>query len=350
MAKQPAPASGEAFQRFKADLRSGRLGNFYVLYGEEAFLREYYVNQITQKLAAGPAAEFNAHRFRAEDLTPQALSDAIDAMPMMSERTLVRVDDADLFGMPEDLRRQYVRILSDIPEYCCVVFTYDTVEFRINGTMKALAACFREKAQIVEFAKQSERDLSVWIARHFRAHEKSIPDDLCRYLIFITDGMMTTLQGEIEKIAAYSQGSAITRGDIDAVVIPALSAQSFDISDAVIKGRFDVALVKLQELFAMQTDPIAILGAIGAQLRRVHYARAILSAGRGQKELMDLTGLRSYPAGLTMSAARTVTDRFCRAALELCLQTDVQMKTSAGDAGQLLELLIVRLAQEAQRD
>ena len=65
---------------------------------------------------------------------------------------------------------------------------------------------------------------------------------------------------------------------------------------------------------------------------------------------MDLTGLRSYPAGLTMSAARTVTDRFCRAALELCLQTDVQMKTSAGDAGQLLELLIVRLAQEAQRD
>lgn len=40
----------------------------------------------------------------------------------------------------------------------------------------------------------------------------------------------------------------------------------------------------------MQTDPIAVLGAIGAQLRRLYYARVILSAGGGQKELMELTG------------------------------------------------------------
>ena len=98
----------------------------------------------------------------------------------------------------------------------------------------------------------------------------------------------------------------------------------------------------------MQTDPIAVLGAIGAQLRRLYYARVILSAGGGQKELMELTGLKSYPAGLTMSAARRVTDRFCQTAIEQVLQTDVAMKTSASDPEQLLELLIVRLAQEAQ--
>ena len=42
----------------------------------------------------------------------------------------------------------------------------------------------------------------------------------------------------------------------------------------------------------------AVLGAIGAQLRRLFYARVILSAGGGQKELMELTCLKSYPAGL----------------------------------------------------
>ena len=98
----------------------------------------------------------------------------------------------------------------------------------------------------------------------------------------------------------------------------------------------------------MQTDPIAVLGAIGAQLRRLYYARVILSAGGGQKELMELTGLKSYPAGLTMTAARRVTDRFCQCAIELVLDTDVAMKTSAGEQEQLLELLLVRLAQEAQ--
>ena len=132
------------------------------------------------------------------------------------------------------------------------------------------------------------------------------------------------------------------------VVIPALNAQTFDISDAVVNRDFEKALFKLQELYAMQTDPIAVLGAIGAQLRRLYYARVILSAGGGQKELMELTGLRSYPAGLTMTAARRVTDGFCQRAIELALDTDIAMKTSADEPERLLELLIVRLAQEAQ--
>ena len=159
---------------------------------------------------------------------------------------------------------------------------------------------------------------------------------------------MTTLAGEIDKVAAYQEGTEITRGAIDAVVIPALNAQTFDISDAVVRADFETALYKLQELYVLQTDPVVVLGAIGAQLRRLFYARVILSAGGGQKELMELTGLKSYPAGLTMTAARRVTDGFCQRAVELVFQTDVAMKTGVDDPERLLELLIVQLAQEAR--
>ena len=328
--KAPDQDAGEALRRFKSDLKAGTLGNFYIISGEEAFLRSHYVDLITKKIADGPAGEFNCHRFSADDCTPQALADAIDAMPMMAERTLVRVDDVDLFKQPEGAREQYAAILSDIPDYCCVLFVYDTVEFKINGTMKKLAAAIREHAQILTFGKQSERDLCAWITRHFRAHDKTVTDDLCQYLIFRTDGLMTTLAGEIDKIAAYQQGP------------------TFDISDAVVKEDFETALSKLQELYAMQTDPIAVLGAIGAQLRRLFYARVILSAGGGQKEFMELTGLKSYPASLTMTAARRVTDGFCQKAVELVLQTDVAMKTGADDPERLLELLLVQLSQEAR--
>ena len=262
--KAPDQDAGEALRRFKSDLKAGTLGNFYIISGEEAFLRSHYVDLITKKIADGPAGEFNCHRFSADDCTPQALADAIDAMPMMAERTLVRVDDVDLFKQPEGAREQYAAIFSDLPDYCCVLFVYDTVEFKINGTMKKLAAAIREHAQILTFGKQSERDLCAWITRHFRAHDKMVTDELCQFLIFRTDGLMTTLAGEIDKIAAYQQGQAITRGAIDAVVIPALSAQTFDISDAVVKEDFETALSKLQELYAMQTDPIAVLGAIAA--------------------------------------------------------------------------------------
>ena len=170
--KPPDQDAGEALRRFKSDLKAGTLGNFYIISGEEAFLRSHYVDLITKKIADGPAGEFNCHRFSADDCTPQALADAIDAMPMMAERTLVRVDDVDLFKQPEGAREQYTAIFSDLPDYCCVLFVYDTVEFKINGTMKKLAAAIREHAQILTFGKQSERDLCAWITRHFRAHDK----------------------------------------------------------------------------------------------------------------------------------------------------------------------------------
>ena len=120
-------AAGEALRRFKTDLKNGSLGTLYIICGEEAFLRDHYVNLITKKLIDGPAGEFNSHRFSAADCTPQALADAVDAMPMMAERTLIRVDDVDLFRQPEAAREQYAAILSDLPDYCCVLFVYDTV-------------------------------------------------------------------------------------------------------------------------------------------------------------------------------------------------------------------------------
>ena len=99
----------------------------------------------------------------------------------------------------------------------------------------------------------------------------------------------------------------------------------------------------------MQTDPIAVLGAIGAQLRRLYYARVILSAGGGQKELMELTGLKSYPAGLTMTAARRVTDGFCQRAIELALDTDIAMKTSADEPERSGSDEPVRLSRQESR-
>ncbi len=340
--------AGEALRRFKADLRAGTLQTLYVFCGEEAYLREYYLRQLEQKLTGGSPDAFNYHRFSAETLTPDAFSDAVEAMPMLSARTLVRVDDVDFFKLGESARDTYGAILSDLPDYCCVALCYDTVPYKPNGQMRKLSDVFKAHAQVLDFARQSESDLAAWVSRHFRAHGKQISDELCRYLIFLTDGMMTTLGTEIDKAALFCTGQTVSRSDIDAVVTPALSAQSFDISNAVANGNYALALSKLQTLFALQEDAFLILGALGSQLRRLHYARIISAAGRGQETLMELTGMKSYPAGLTMTAARRVSDRFCARAVTLCMETDYRMKTGYDDPQRLLELLLAQLYQEAR--
>ena len=49
-----------------------------------------------------------------------------------------------------------------------------------------------------------------------------------------------------------------------------------------------------------------------------------------------------------MDAARRFSPKFCAKAAELVMETDYQMKTSYDDQERLLELLILRLAQEAR--
>ena len=50
----------------------------------------------------------------------------------------------------------------------------------------------------------------------------------------------------------------------------------------------------------------------------------------------------------TMESARRFTPKFCARASALILDTDYKMKTSFDDSQRLLELLLLRLSQEAK--
>ena len=262
---------------------------------------------------------------------------------------MVQVDDIDLFKLNEDHRNKMAEILGDIPEYCTVVFTYDTTPWKPDKRLKKLWDVVSD-GTIVEFAKQNQRDLITWIQRHFAAEKKQISPELCAYLIEITDGTMTSLAGEIRKISAFSGADVICKADIDAVTEPVLDAVVFRMTDQLGAGQYGQALQTLQKLLKMQQEPLSILGAIGAHFRKLSTARTLLDHGKNFSELQKLYApLADYPAKKSMDAARHFRPEFCSKAAELILETDRKMKTSLDDPQRLLEMLILQLAQEARR-
>ncbi len=346
MAKKPQP--GNQLQELKVAIKNKALERLYVFYGEEVFLLNHYLGQM-KKLALDPLTEsFNFHRLTAETFDMQSFINAVENMPMMAEATFVQVDEIDLFKLSEGDRTKMAEVLSDIPEWCTVVFTYETVAWKPDKRQKKLWESIDGNARIVEFAKQDQRDLVAWTQRHFAAHKKRISGDLCVYLIDITGGTMTALSGEIDKICAYSGAEEIHRSDIDAVTEPVLDAVVFQMTDLLSNGCYGDALEKLQTLLKMQQEPLAILGAIGGHFRRISAGRTLLDAGRNASDLQKLCGIPDYPARKTMEAARRFQPEFCRRAAELVVTTDHDIKTSYDEPERLLELLILKLAQEAQ--
>lgn len=344
----------EGLVQLKQDLKAGRPAGLYLFYGEERFLLEHYLAALKKKLLDGPAADFNFHRFTQENMDLEQFARAVEALPMMAEHSLVQVDDYDMSRLSERDREALVDILSDIPDYCTVVFVFDTVEFKYDGRQKRLKEVL-EKGTQVEFCRQNQRELNQWIRRHFQPLGKDIADAECEYLVFVTGGMMTALGSEIEKLASYASGPCITRQDIDAVVEPVLDAEVFSITDAVFEGNYGLALEKLRTLIRMQYEPIYLLAAIGNQFRRLLWAKRIMSAGQGEGALGDMirsaTGrpAHSFVLRKSMTAARRAPDGFCELAMELCLDADMQLKSSSGNGQEVLELLLLRLAQGGNR-
>lgn len=347
MAKK-AEKQVDRLSELKTAIKAKDPANFYVFYGEEMFLLHHYLQQLKAVVLDPVTESFNFHRFTQENFDLRTFADAVENMPMMADRTLVQVDDVDVFKMPEDAREAMTSILSDIPPYCTVIFVYETVPFKPDKRFSKLYASF-SAGQVVEFAKQNERDLMAWIQRHFLALGKRIEPKLCQYLLEITDGTMTTLGAEIRKIASYSGADTICKADIDAVTEPVLDAVVFRMTDQLSAGEFGAAIITLRKLMKMQEEPLQVLGAIGGHFRRISAAKTLQEHGKSAQELQKLCGIADYPARKAMESARRCSQEYLQKAAQLVLETDQKMKTSFDDPHRLLELLILQLSMEGRR-
>lgn len=336
------------FQQLKVSLRQKQADRLYFFHGEETFLLHHYLGQLRKLLVDELTESFNSHKLTSETFDIRGFADAVENLPMMAESTFVWVDEIDIFKMNESDREKMTDILSDIPEYCTVVFTYETVAWKPDKRYKKLWAAVEKYGTIVEFAKQDQRELINWVSRHFAAAGKQIKPDLCAYLIDITGGTMTALAGEISKICAYSGADEIKKSDIDAVTEPVLDAVVFQMTDLMGQKEYGTALVKLRQLLKMQQEPLAILGAIGGHFRRMGTARTLLDNGRPSSELARMYGIGDYAARKNMTAAGKFSPAFFKKASKLILETDYAMKTSFDDPERLLEVLVLQLAQEAR--
>lgn len=346
MAYAKKSTKNEAYQKLKTDLKDGNaLGNAYLFYGEESYLREYYLGQMRKALVPAGFEEFNYHALEGKDLTAQSLTEMAEAMPMLAERTLIVVTDWDIYKLGEDQRERLIALLNDLPEYCCVVFVYDTVAYKQNKTVKKLCKAMDDHVTVVEFKAQDTSDLTAWIARHFRVLGKQIDRQTAEYLIFLCGGLMTGLAQEISKIGAYAKGDTITQRDIDAVADPVLSAEIFKMTDAVALSDYNKAAAILGDLLKMQEEPIVILAALGSQLRRLYTARMAIDSGKDKYWLMELWEMRSdYPAKLLLQSAKRVSGQWCADAVKMCQVADLRMKSQRGvDPEEELKLLLARL-------
>lgn len=343
------PDDGASWREAGAALRAEGPQRLYVLCGQEDYLCEQFLTQLKAACIPGGEDEFSYHRFDGAAPDLDRLSDAVDAMPFLSERSLIEIRGCDTNKLSESEADKLIKIISDLPEYCTVVFLPGP-ELTLDGRLRITKA-LKKHGVVLEFTAQDDSALIKWMAKRFDVWHKRVTVEDARYLIQITGGLMNRMIPEIDKIAAYAAGEAVTRADIDAVAQKTPDAVVYEITDCLSRGNHDGAMERLSELLKMRdSDPIMILAVVGQQMRRLYAARIAETARLSTADAMALCDLRyDYLVQKTQRQARSFPLAALERAILLCAETDYAMKHTGADDVVLLEELLLQIMAEAKR-
>ncbi len=314
----------------------------YLLWGPEDYLREQYLLQLKKICLPEGEDDFSYKRIDGPALDANAFQQAVDAMPFMTEHTLIELRDVDINKLAD--ADACLKTISDIPDYCTIVFVQNA-EYEPDGRLRFVKA-LRSEGKELKFTRQSQGMLTDWIVRRFAAAGKSIELSAAQRLIFISGDLMSRLIPEIEKIAAYAGTDKVTQEDVEAVANHIPEAVVFEMTELMAQKKVNSALSVLSELLAdKNNEPIMMLAVLGKQMRQLYAARLALEKNLGTKYVMEVCSMKyDYIAAKLLTAAKGFTLAQLRRAVELCAETDYRMKSNGADPKELLKEAVLRIA------
>jgi DNA polymerase-3 subunit delta len=314
----------------------------YLLWGPEDYLREQYLLQLKKMCLPEGEDDFSYKRIDGPALDANGFQQAVDAMPFMTERTLIELRDVDINKLAD--ADACLKTVSDIPDYCTVVFVQNA-QYEPDGRLRFVKT-LRSEGKELKFIQQSQGMLTDWIVRRFAAAGKGIELSAAQRLIFISGDLMSRLIPEIEKIAAYASGDKVTQADVEAVANHIPEAVVFEMTELIAQRKTNSALTVLSELLAdKNNEPIMMLAVLGKQIRQLYAARLALEKNLGTKYVMEVCSMKyDYIAAKLLTAAKGFSLAQLRRAVELCAETDYRMKSSGADPKELLKETVVRIA------
>ena len=330
----------------KEQIKSGSFSNVYFIYGEEGYLKEYYVKKLKDKLVNPDFADFNFHQYEAKNSSIDDILQDAQMLPMMSEYNFILVHDYPLEKNTSDVDA-LKEFFKDIPESCVLVFWYDSIEIDLkkSAKWKSIENLFAKAGSSVNLEKRSEGETAKLIVNSAKKRNCTIDMNNARYLISVSGNDIQTLFSELEKICAYASGREITKQDIDSLAVKSLQAKVYDLSKFILNSNSDGAYSVLNTLFAQKEEPISILAVISSCYIDMYRVKCAKAANQNENELSNYYSYkgREFLIRNASRDCRNISFEALRNSIDVLQKTDELMKSSSIDKNLLLEETIAKL-------
>ena len=289
----------------------------YVFHGDDDFLKDARVRDLVDAAVDVATRDFNLERRRGAELDAETLDALLGTPPMMAERRVVVVREAD--KLKKDPRAVLERYFAHP--------SADTVLLLVVPAGAKVDRALLAGGTAVEFPTLTGERLPRWIAHHVGLTGGTITPEAGALLVEAVGNDLAQLAVELEKLASYA-GATIDERAVAAVVGVRREESMGALLDAV-AARDAGAAVSLVPLVLQlpKTTAVSIVMALTVQTMALAYAQALRASGTPARalytELMQLlrdTGAFPHrPWGEAVGAWTTHADRWTRSALDAAL-------------------------------
>lgn len=244
-------------QTIDAQIKSGNLVPFHLIYGDEPYMVRYYKNKIKSMLAA-EGDDMNSSFFEGDSIPLDEVASLGSTLPFFAEKRLILMENTGLFQSSNDM----ADLLSAFPDTTCVVFAEKRVDKR-----NRLYKWIQKNGCITECAARSEKDLVPWVGKYMKHHGKDCPRRTIEYLLSKTGFQMDSIINELDKLIGYTgERTEITDSDVDMISSGQPAGKIFDMIDAVIARENELVFRLYGDLLELKEPPPVILHLLGRHI------------------------------------------------------------------------------------
>ena len=329
----------------KKHLTAGAFHPVYFLFGREHYLIQTYLEKLIKAALGSEGNEFNLTRLDGGTATMQMISDAIEALPMLSPKKVVVVEDLDLNKISAGESAKLKELLSDLPQTAVLIFVTRALEVTSKGKDKfsSFIKQIDKVGAVCEFERWDKSALVRYLRDRLSRHGVPIKPEVAGYLVDRVSPELSVIRAESDKLIHL--GREATRQDVDLLCPAGLEVSVFDLGKMMIKRDCKGALHKLSDLFDAREEPVMVVTILAGTFVDLYRAKVATIAKHPAEEVIADFGYKAtaFRVRNAMRDAGRFTLPQLRAILDVLAACDGALKSSRADSRVVVEEAIVKI-------
>ena len=330
------------FRQIIQDIKKGNFQSVYFLHGQES----YFIDQIADAIEANALTEaeksFNLSILYGKEIEPQSVIDSARRYPMMAQRQVVILREAQEMQNLAALDKYIQQPL----ESTVLVICYKHKKHRLTGAFGKLV---KAKALVFEAKRVYDNKMPAWITQYLESKKYTVDPEAARLVAEYLGTKLSNVTNELDKLCLNLEpGSRIHTAEIEEHIGISREYNVFELQKAL--GLRDTGKAfRITQYFAGNPKKhplVMVIGALYNYFSKLYILQGMRAAGKSEQEILRALKLNSaYFIKEYNQAAREYPKAVLERIIQLLAVYDMKSKgvdfnaTTSDDAALYQELI-----------